>query len=170
MEDRRKTFFSFFVFAATAVTAGCGYPQQSKFQTSFLPAPPAAALAAAVSPAPEVSFPNPFLEQVPAIVNRTTRPPRKYTRGDAMIERAESTFQQGKKLYLGGNIPEAREKFDLAVDLMLQASTLDPSDRAEFEDLLDGMVDNIHRYDLTGMGASASLETAKFEKAPLEDI
>ena len=32
------------------------------------------------------------------------------------------------------------------------------------------MVDAIHRFDLAGLGASASVEEDKFEKAPLEDI
>ena len=32
------------------------------------------------------------------------------------------------------------------------------------------MVEAIHRYDLAGLGASASLEPGKFERAPLEDI
>jgi membrane-bound lytic murein transglycosylase D len=170
MEDRTKTFFSFFVFAAAGVTGGCGYPQQSKFQMSFLPAPPSAAVAAAETPAPEVTLPNRFLEQVPTVLLGTTRPPRRYTKGDATIDRAETIFQQAKKTYQNGNIPEAREKFDLAIDLMLQASEQDPSDRAEFENLLEGMVDGIHRFDLTGLGASALLDSARFEKAPLEDI
>src|SRR5262245_45445443 len=171
MEDRTKTFFSFFVVAAAAVTAGCSYPQQSKFQMSFLPAAPAAAaVAVADAPSPDVSLPNPYLEQFPAVLSATAKPPRRYTKGDALVDQAEQAFQQGKKLYQGGNIPQARVKFDTAVDLMLRASDLDPSDRAEFENLLDGMVENVHRYDLTGMGASATLEQGKFEKAPLEDI
>src|SRR5262249_15991102 len=72
--------------------------------------------------------------------------------------------------YQAGNIPKARESFDAAVDLMLDASDRDPSDRAEFTALLEGMVDQIHRYDLTGMGSSASLETGHFEKPPLAHI
>jgi membrane-bound lytic murein transglycosylase D len=32
------------------------------------------------------------------------------------------------------------------------------------------MVEAIHRYDLSGMGASANIDDGKFEKAPLEDI
>ncbi len=32
------------------------------------------------------------------------------------------------------------------------------------------MVDSIHRYDLSGMGAAVADDTPQFDKAPLEDI
>src|SRR6185295_2330980 len=59
---------------------------------------------------------------------------------------------------------------DAAIDLMLEASELNPADRQEYDRRLDEMVDAIHHLDLAGMGASAAVEEGRFEKAPLEDI
>ena len=53
---------------------------------------------------------------------------------------------------------------------MLEASDENPADRTEYDSHMDEMVDQIHRYDLAGMGSSAVVEQGKFEKAPLEDI
>ncbi len=66
--------------------------------------------------------------------------------------------------------PDARREFDTAIDLMLEASDQNPADRQDYERRLDEMVDAIHRFDLAGLGASASVEEGRFEKAPLEDI
>ena len=167
MDDRKKTLFSFFALAAAAFLAGCGYPQPSRFQTSFLPSPPVATVADI--PAPKVS-PNPYLTNVPPVLRAEPKPPRPRTAGDMTEEQAMKTFQQGKRLYQIGDVAGARREFDAAVDLMLRASAQELSDRQEFQDLLDGIVDQIHRLDLTGMGAGAAIDTDKFEKAPLEDI
>jgi membrane-bound lytic murein transglycosylase D len=64
----------------------------------------------------------------------------------------------------------ARQEFDRAIDLMLQASDQDPTDRLEVERKLEEMADAIHRYDLADFGAGAPVDQPKFEKAPLEDI
>ncbi len=167
MDNRKKTLFSFFALAPAAFLAGCAYPQPSRFQTSFLPSPPVAS--AADIPAPTISA-NPYLTNVPAVLRAEPKPPKPRTPGDLTEEQAMRTFQQGKRLYQMGDIPGARREFDAAVDMMLQASAQELSDRQEFQDLLDGMVDQIHRFELTGMGSSAAIETGKFEKAPLEDI
>jgi membrane-bound lytic murein transglycosylase D len=52
---------------------------------------------------------------------------------------------------------------------MLQASD-NPTDRALFELKLEDMVDSIHRYDLSGLGAAETETEPQFDKAPLEDI
>jgi len=167
MGNRKKTLFSFFALAGAGFLASCGYPQPSRFQMSFLPSAPAASVADI--PAPKVST-NPYLSNVPPALRAEPKPPRPRRAGDLTVEQAERIFQQGKREYQIGDIAGARHEFDAAVDLMLEASVQDLTDRQEFQDLLDGMVDQIHRYDLTGMGASATLEEDKFEKAPLEDI
>jgi membrane-bound lytic murein transglycosylase D len=95
--------------------------------------------------------------------------PRK-TAGDALVLKAEQTFQHGKRFYQSNDISGARREFDRAVDLMLEASDENPADRQDYQHRLEEMVDSIHRMDLAGMGASAAVEQGKFEKAPLEDI
>src|SRR5581483_7508651 len=112
-----------------AFLAGCGYPQPSRFQMSFLPSPPVAT--AADIPAPKIST-NPYLANVPPVLRAEPKPPRPRTPGDLTEDQALKTFQQGKRLYQVGDVSGARREFDAAVDLMLQASEQDLSDRQEF--------------------------------------
>jgi membrane-bound lytic murein transglycosylase D len=171
MDGRKKTFFSCFLFSAALITAGCGSVtgyQQSKFQNSFLPpAPQAPVFADEDLPKAPVAQPNIYLRDLPAFL--ITSPPRR-TSGDLIVDRAQRRFEAGKKLYLSKDLDGARREFDAAVDLMLQASDETPADRQDYEKKFDEMVEAIHRYDLTGMGASASIDDNQFEKAPLEDI
>jgi len=164
-----RTLFSFFVASVALITAGCGYIQQPKFQMSFLPPSPHTASPVVDIIPPPVIHPNPFLKQMPALLLAEPLAPKRHA-GDALAQKAEDAFSRGKKLYQGNDIVNARLEFDSAIDLMLEAAEKDPAGREDYCVALDEMVDAIHRYDLTGMGVSASLEQGKFEKAPLEDI
>jgi membrane-bound lytic murein transglycosylase D len=174
MDGRKKTFFSCFLYSAALITAGCGSisnPQQAKFQMSFLPpAPRAAVLDDSDQPKAPAGQPNVYLQDLPAFLLTAPSLPARRTAGDATIERAERRFEAGKKLYQANQPANARREFDTAVDLMLQASDETPGDHANYERKLDEMVDAIHRFDLSGLGASADNDGGKFEKAPLEDI
>jgi membrane-bound lytic murein transglycosylase D len=115
--------------------------------------------------------PNVYLQQAaPAILLASSQILPRKTNGDAIVLRAEQTFQRGKRSYQAKDFAGARREFDAAIDLMLEASAEGPSDREEYDRHLDEMADAIHRFDLAGMGASVNLEEGKFEKAPLEDI
>jgi len=166
MDEREKTLFSCLLGAVTLVLAGCGYPQPSRFQTSFLPPAPKSALTVEIAdpPAPP---PNVFIQDVPFL--SSTALPRR-SRADATRQRAEQAFQRGRSDYQANSISDARHEFDAAIDLMLEASEQNPVDRQDYEKRLDEMVDTIHRFDLAGMGASLAIEDVQFEKAPLEDI
>ena len=174
MDGRKKTFLSCCLFTAAFTTAGCGSittNQQSKFQTSFLPpAPQPVMLADGDSPKVPLAQPNIYLQDLPAILIANPSLPPRRTSGDALIDRAERRFEAGKKLYQAQDFPGARREFDSAVDLMLQASDQLPADPLDYEKKFDEMVESIHRFDLSGMGASANVDQGKFEKAPLEDI
>ncbi len=174
MDGRKKTFFSCFLFSAALISAGCGSisnPQQSKFQMSFLPpAPQVAVLDDSDRPKAPVEQPNVYLHDLPAFLLTTPSTPARRTAGDATVERAERRFEAGKKLYQANEPADARREFDRAIDLMLQASGEMPGDRAAYERKFDEMVEAIHRFDLSGLGASADNDGGKFEKAPLEDI
>ena len=170
MDDRMKTLFSFIVASVALTTAGCGYVQQSKFQMSFLPPAPHSASPVVDIVPPPVVHPNPFLEQMPALLLAEPLPPKHRTHGDALALKAEDAFNRGKKLYQNNDIVNARIEFDSAIDLMLEAADADPAGLEDYCNQIDEMVEAIHRYDLAGLGASASLEQGKFEKAPLEDI
>jgi membrane-bound lytic murein transglycosylase D len=174
MDGRKKTFVSCCLCAAALITAGCGSitsNQQSKFQNSFLPpAPQSLSLNDADLPKVPLAQPNIYLQDLPAILVASPSMPLRRTSGDALVDRAERRFEAGKRLYQAQDIVGARRQFDTAVDLMLQASDETPADRLEYEKKFDEMVESVHRFDLSGMGASASLDQGKFEKAPLEDI
>ena len=167
MVVRSKTHLSFLL--ASAITAGCGYNQPTRFQMSFLPPAPKNAQVGEL-PEPPPLEPNLFLTaDEPAILVPKLPPPNRRTHGDDLMARAERRFQSGKRYYQTKDLANARREFDAAIDLMLEASDQDPGDRQEFEHKLDEMADAIHRYDIADLGA-ASLEQGRFEKAPLEDI
>src|SRR4051794_14585144 len=171
MDDRTKTFYSFLIAGVAVSTAACGFTQQTKFQMSFLPsAPHAVDSDVETLPPPPAVQSNIYLQQTPAFFLASSQLPARKTTGDALVMRAEQTFQQGKRFYQSNDIPAARRQFDTAIDLMLEASDAKPADRQDYQRRLEEMVDAIHRYDLAGMGASAAVEQGKFEKAPLEDI
>ena len=171
MAARNQTVLSCSLLAVAITTGGCGINQQSSFQNSFLP--PASHSAQAVDD-PEVpalaAEPNLYLKDVPAfLITPMTLPPPK-TRGDSLVQSAERRLEAGKRFYQSKDIVNARRAFDQAIDLMLDASDLNPADRQDYERRMEEMVDTIHKMDLAGMGASAAPEEGKFEKAPLEDI
>ena len=86
------------------------------------------------------------------------------------MDRAQQRYEAGRRFYLGNDVSAARREFDAAVDLMIEASSEDPGNRAEYDRKFESLIDSIHRLDLAGMGAASNPEDEKFEKAPLEDI
>src|SRR5690349_14086990 len=158
-----------FVPLASVFLSSCGTTsQQSRFQSAFLPSiPRAVVVPAALDEPPKL---NPYLAEAPALVSSTPELPA-FTKAEGLMKRAEQRFQRGRKFYQAHDAENARKQFDEAIDLMLQASENNPFDRQEFQRRFERMVDAIHRYDLSGMGAAApNVEEARFEKAPLEDI
>jgi membrane-bound lytic murein transglycosylase D len=169
--DVRTKAVIFFALAAALAAAGCGFaPPQSKFQTAFLPPAPHASAAAVLSEPPPVPRPNAFLPDVPAILPASPEISPLKIRADALVRRADQRFQRGQRYYQSKDIPSTRTEFDAAVDLMMDASGLNPEGRTVYQGHLDSMVDAIHRLDLAGMGAAAGPEKDQFDKAPLEDI
>ena len=170
MPDRTKAFLACIFIPVLLGLGGCGYTQQSRFQTAFLPAVPHASVSAAEISAPPTVEPKLYLKDAPAIVQPAQMPVYS-ARAGALMEAAEQRFQRGKKFYHAQDTDRARQEFDAAVDLMLEASAQPMSGRLAFDEKFDRMVDTIHRYDLAGLGVAADVEArAMFEKAPLEDI
>jgi membrane-bound lytic murein transglycosylase D len=117
---------------------------------------------------PPALEPNPYLhDEPPILVQKVLVAP---SEADLLMQRADQTFLRGKKAYQANDTQQARRDFDTAVDLMLEASENNPSERQAFEARLDEMVDAVHRYDLAGLGAGVVVDQAQFEKAPLEDL
>jgi membrane-bound lytic murein transglycosylase D len=137
---------------------------------SFLPPAPKGAPAIEL-PDPPALPPNPYLKtDVPAIVQGTPATPRRRTEADSTIQNAEKAFQTGRRFYQAKDAASARREFDRAIDLMLEAGDQDPADRQDLERKIDEMAEAIHRYDLADLGAGASVDQPRFDKAPLEDI
>jgi membrane-bound lytic murein transglycosylase D len=148
---------------------GCGTTQQSRFQMAFLPSVPHQTPVAVDLAEPPPVAGNPYLTDPAHIVTITPQLPP-FTRAAGLMKRAEQHLQRGRKFYQAHDLENARQQFDAAIDLMLQASDNSPNDRHEFQHRFEQMVDAIHRYDMAGMGAGANLEDAQFEKAPFEDL
>ncbi len=167
MTSRTKRFLYIFGASAALGLSGCGFNQQSKFQNAFLPSTPPPAASAEVEEPPALE-PNVYLHDEPAVL--VQKLPIAPSEGDLLMQRADQAFERGKKAYQANDAQQARREFDTAVDLMLEASENNPSDRMAFQARLDEMVDSIHRRDLAGLGAGVDVDQAQFEKAPLEDL
>jgi membrane-bound lytic murein transglycosylase D len=152
------------------ILCGCGVStQQQQFRNAFLPPTPHGAAAAldAAAVEPPAAAPSLYLSDVPTVISGATQLPPSHS--DSLVARAEEHFQLGQKYYQDKELQNARREFDQAVDLMLAASD-SPSDRSLYETKLEQMVDEIHRYDLSGLGIAASVDEPQYDKAPLEDI
>ncbi|MCA2965903.1 MAG: transglycosylase SLT domain-containing protein [Acidobacteriota bacterium] len=95
--------------------------------------------------------------------------PPKPTRKDERMSRAESMFEEGRKLFQAGDLVGARKLFDEALDLVLNAKA-DPVDRAHFDKRFEELVARIYRLDVSGLGAGADTAQPSFDKAPIDDI
>jgi len=170
MKTRTKIFYSFLAFAVAVTAAGCQLNSHARFRMDFLPAAPHSEPSSLDLDHPPLVQPNVYLKDVPAFLFSTAQLPPRKTKGDILIDRAEARFEAGKQYYESQQTDDARKEFDAAIDSMLEAADQNPTDLDEYEQKMDRMVDAINRFDLTGLGASDTLEEGKYEKAPLEDI
>lgn len=167
MVNRKKTILCLIPVAAGLV--GCGSPQASRFQNSFLPRAPRVEWSVPADP-PQFSTSNPYLaEALPRMIPVVQISPHRL-RADLKLQDADQHFQSGKRSYQAGAMEDARKEFDAAVDSIFEAVEQDPANQQDYNRRLEEMVDSIHRFDMAGMGAAAGTGEAQFEKAPLEDI
>jgi membrane-bound lytic murein transglycosylase D len=146
------------------VAAAPLFPQQSGIQSSFLPA---IIHAAGILPDTPENEHVPYITEVSREYQGSSafRP----TASDLLIQQAEEKFRSGSKFYANGDFDHARSDFDAAIELMFRASD-SPSNRSLFGHTLEDMVDAIHHYDLTGMGAAETDQIPGFDKSPLDDL
>lgn len=85
------------------------------------------------------------------------------------LNRAELHFQEGKRLLDAGLASEARQAFDLAVSILLEAPASEAG-RERLERRLEEIIDLIYRYDLDDLGAGVPDGELPFEKSPLDAI
>jgi len=89
-------------------------------------------------------------------------------REDIVIREAESHFQLGRKHYQEGDEDAARREFDRAIDVLLAGP--EGVSRVALDSKIEELVDAVHRFDLTGLGAADVASEPSFEKPPLEDL
>ena len=169
MNARTQTLSSIIVLAGASVIAGCGINQHSSFQNAFLPPHAHSGPIDLDRDHPPMVEPNAYIKDVPGFLLSEPQVPRR-TRGDELVEEAERHFAAGRQAYETGHFAASRQEFDLAIDIMLDASDSNPADRQAYERRMDQLVDAIHSFDLAALGASDSSEEGRFDKAPLEDI
>ncbi|MCS6954261.1 MAG: transglycosylase SLT domain-containing protein [Bryobacterales bacterium] len=87
---------------------------------------------------------------------------------ESVLARADKHFQLGKAQLSAGRIAAARQEFDRAVDVLLEAPESLRAQR-EFRQQFEQLVEAIHRYDLAAASDERSQAPA-FDKPPLEDI
>ncbi len=88
---------------------------------------------------------------------------------DLLIQQAEERYRKGKQFLREGDAASSRREFDAAIDLMFRAAD-NPTSRQIFESKFEDMVEAIHQFDLSSMGAAVPEDGPRFDKAPLEDI
>jgi membrane-bound lytic murein transglycosylase D len=165
---RKLTIYPAFGIFLLTYCSTLVFSQQSAFQTSFLA--PAAIRLSNTGVLADIAETEhlPYIKQV---AKESAKGPAAFlpNGSDLLIQQAEERFRNGRKFYQDRDFQHARVEFDAAIADMLKASD-NPTDRALFERKLEEMVDSIHRYDLSEMGAAAVETAPQFDKAPLEDI
>jgi membrane-bound lytic murein transglycosylase D len=78
-------------------------------------------------------------------------------------------FETGRLHYQARETAAARRQFDLAIDTLIAAPETLPG-RGTVEKKLAELVEAIHRYDVSGLGAGELPDEPVFDRSPLEDI
>jgi len=133
--------FRWFGCAALAfLLAGCNPTPPAGAAKSAQPqaTAPAIAPAAAPAPTPPVTAPAP---PVPTPEQQKTH---------TLIQQVEAAYAQGQSDYSKGSLPEAKQEFDRAVDLML-ASGIDIKNNPELQDEFDRVVDGVNALEMEAL-------------------
>jgi membrane-bound lytic murein transglycosylase D len=149
--------------------AGCSVSRQPAFRTPFLPAavdPPVRVVLATPPPALEPSL---YSRETPGFLSGTLRSLPGPSPVEPLIRRAEDRFQAGKRHFQAGEMEAARREFDGAIDILLSAPE-SASGRQDLERRLAELVEAVHQYDVSGLGAAEPDGPPAFDRFPLEQI
>lgn len=149
--------------------AGCATTRQPAFRTTLLPAavepPPRIVLAAA----PPDLEPTPYAHEMPGFLNGPLRPLPEPSIVEPRLRNSEARFQAGRRLFQAGEMEAARREFDRAIDILLSSPEV-ATGRQDLERRLAELVEAIHRYDVSGLGAAEPDSGPVFDKSPIEEI
>src|SRR5262245_41588414 len=136
--------------AMTVWVIGCEPARNASFQHSFLPPTPRPQVAAAqtVQPLdPPAVSPSLYWKEGP-ILAPPDFPPQP-TQIEIRLNQAEARYEEGRKLYQQGNYDAARQMFDEALDMILDArGNRDAEVRRRVDQRVDRLISGIHRYDM----------------------
>ena len=130
---------------------------------------------AAVPPTPKIIVPTtPQLEELPlrkvtiptAII--ASRQP-KFDSVDAIIAKAEASFETGRKNYRAGHLEMAKKEFNSAIDGMLAGPVAIKDDR-RLAIAFDSLVDRIHSYELEALRQGDGFSEPTYQPAPLDEL
>ncbi len=161
---------AFLALLATLIALdGCSPVRPQAFSPP-LPAPPAPALVApAASVHPPGAAPALFIGDSRVLLADTgpvlPAPPPE----ESLIRQAEMLADAGRLHYRAGETAAARQHFDRAIDTLLSAPG-GWSGSTRLQKKLAELVQEIHRYDVAGLGAGDTPGEPVYDRAPLEDI
>jgi peptidoglycan lytic transglycosylase D len=131
------------------LVGACGAnPKPQAAATRPAPPPPVVAAAPQQPPAP----PKPFVDPVETLVNTSQR-----------------HFQSGEKELAAGHLDKAREEFDRAVAVLLEAPYGARTD-TRLREHFDRLIDRINAYEVTALAQGDGFTEKKYEAAPIDEL
>ena len=113
--------------------------------------------------APALAAQGPAPQVAPALPAQLTHEQK---RAQAIIEQVESAYSKGEADYRRGRLPEAKEEFDRAVDLML-SSGIDIKSDARLQEEFDRIVDAVNALEMEALKQGNGF-VPKEEPTPVE--
>lgn len=169
MTRTRKRLTCCFCSLSLLFLSGCVPSSSSqRFTMSFMPPAPKQAVQSEASDIPQVSARLTVAES-PSYLKSSPLLPPKPSQTDARIRRADERLTAGKKAYQEGDLLDARNQFDEAIDILLTTPDTLP-DRYKIEKKLEELIAAIHKYDVNGLGSGDFSNPTGYDKAPLESI
>jgi len=160
------------VLLSSVLLSGCAVTSNARPQQfrSFLLPPELAASIPALQPAadPPALMAGVFSNEAPDFGSSLPVIPR-VTDTDFILRRAEDRFGAGKKAIQDGRTEDARNEFDKAIEILLNAPE-DTAERPRLEKRLQEMIDAIYRYDAGELGASEPPAEAASDARPLDEL
>jgi membrane-bound lytic murein transglycosylase D len=111
---------------------------------------PAAPTGASEGARPQATAPALLLAAAPAPAPAPPALSVEQQRARLLIKQVEETYARGEADYHKGRLPEAKQEFDLAVDLML-ASGIDIKSDAELQEEFDHIVDEVNALEMEAL-------------------
>jgi membrane-bound lytic murein transglycosylase D len=126
----------------------CALP--ALFLAGCVPTAPTGALAGSGPKATAPAVPAPATSAAAPAATATPAPTPAEQRVHLLIQQVEEAYSHGEADYRKGRLPEAKEEFDRAVDLML-ASGIDIKNNAALQEEFDHIVDGVNGLEMEAL-------------------